>query len=94
MVQNVQVRSANSDPPRNPSAFLTCRRLRKALIAKNGRKRIGRTLNRVTPIKSIRDCVFPIWDDYLLLQHTELMQQGEIVPQSQMLHDLSGTHPI
>jgi hypothetical protein len=74
MVQNVQVRSANSDPPRNPRAFLTCRRLRKALIAKNGRKRIDRTLNRVTPIKGIRDSVFPIWDDYLLLQHTELTQ--------------------
>ena len=41
----------------------------------------------------IQDSVFPIADDYLLLQHTELMQQGEIVPQSRMLHDLSGTHP-
>jgi hypothetical protein len=31
--------------------------------------------------------LFPIEHDYLLLQHTELKQQAEIVPQSQMLHD-------
>ena len=94
MVQNVQVRSARNDPPRNPRAFLACRRLRRALIAKNGRKRIDRTLNRVTPMKDIHDSVSPIEDDYLLLQHSELMQQAEIVPQCQMLHDLSGTQAI
>ena len=31
-------------------------------------------------MNGIQDSVFPIEDDYLLLQHTELMQQGEIVP--------------
>lgn len=31
--------------------------------------------------------------DALLLQHTELIQQPEIVPQSRMLHNLSGAQP-
>ena len=32
-------------------------------------------------VNGIQDSDFPIEEDYLLLQHTELLQQAEIVPQ-------------
>src|SRR5215471_12391648 len=60
------------------------------------RGRLGNQIGRIitcaarSPVSTGRSRCGP---DYSLLKHTELMQHGEIVPQSQMLHDLSGAHP-
>lgn len=55
---------------------------------------LERSCSPLLLVNGIQDSVFPLEDDCLLLQHTELLQQAEIVPQSRMLDDLSGAHSI
>ena len=54
MVQKVDLRSMRSEPPWNPADRWTYRSDRKVSMAKHGRKRIDRILNRVMLTKELK----------------------------------------